>query len=50
MIAIHIKGNEGKNNEGLNYDYAVKRNIKRVINDFTMLLWVFTSIIAMYMI
>jgi hypothetical protein len=50
MIAILIKGNEEKNNEGLNYDYAVKRNIKRVINDFTMLLWIFTSIIAMYMI
>jgi len=49
FIAILLKEKDNDNDAVLNYDYTIKKNIKRVISDFTMLIWLFTSIIAMYM-
>jgi hypothetical protein len=49
IVAILLKDKESKNDAVLDFDYSVKKNIKRVVSDFTMLIWLFTSVIAMYM-
>jgi len=47
IIAILIV-DQNNNSITLNYDYAHKKKIIRSIGDFTLILWLFTSIIAMY--
>jgi hypothetical protein len=49
VIAIMIKTNENNDDNILNYDYSERKNIRRALSNFTLLLWFFTSIIAMYM-
>lgn len=39
---------KGEDNDKLQYDYAEKKFIKRNISNFTLLMWIFTSIVAMY--
>lgn len=46
MVAILIKETEGKP-ETINYDYSVKKNIVRLINNYSLFLWFFTAIVAM---
>jgi hypothetical protein len=49
VIAIMIKTNENNDDNILNYDYSQRKNIRRALSNFTLLLWFFTSIVAMYM-
>lgn len=49
FIALFIVYNPQNNKaSSINYDYSEKRNIKRQLNDFTLILWLFTSFLAMY--
>jgi len=48
IIALLIKQKD-ENNNVQNYNYEIKKNIKRFIGDFTLLIWLFLSFIAMYM-
>jgi hypothetical protein len=45
-IAILIKNNEIKNND-INFDYTKKKNINKALNDISLIIWIFTSIVAM---
>lgn len=49
VITIIIKNNENKDDNILNYDYSERKNIRRALSNFTLILWFFTSVIAMYM-
>jgi hypothetical protein len=49
LIAVFIKANETTEDNILNYDYSERKKIRRVLSNFTILLWFFTSVIAMYM-
>lgn len=46
VIAILIVDNKS-DTVTLNYDYREKKNIRKSLNNFTLILWLFTSIIAM---
>lgn len=48
IIALILKQKDDNNNAE-NYNYEMKKNIKRFIGDFTLLIWLFLSLIAMYM-
>lgn len=48
-IAILIKSNQENNEQLLNYNYTEKKRIRRALSNFTLLLWFFTSVVAMYM-
>ena len=49
-IAFLVKEKDKVNHDSLSYDYTEKKKIIRVIGDFTLIIWTFTSILAMYMI
>lgn len=49
-IAFLVKEKDKVNKDSLSYDYTEKKKIIRVIGDFTLIIWTFTSILAMYMI
>jgi hypothetical protein len=49
-VAFLVKEKDKVNNDSLSYDYTEKKKIIRVIGDFTLIIWTFTSILAMYMI
>ena len=49
VIAIMIKSNETTEDNVLNYDYTERKNIRRALSNFTLLLWFFTSVVSMYM-
>jgi hypothetical protein len=49
VIAIMIKSNETTEDNILNYDYTERKNIRRALSNFTLLLWFFTSVVSMYM-
>lgn len=46
-IAILIKLSDNNDNTNINYDYAKKKKIKTTLNNFTLILWIFSSIIAL---
>ncbi len=45
-IAILIKLADSKDNTSINFDYGKKKSIRNTLNNFTLVLWVFTSILA----
>lgn len=47
-IAILIKDKDQQKGN-LNYNYAEKKKIRKSVHNFTLLMWVFTSAIAMYL-
>ena len=47
-IAILIKDKDQQKGN-LNYNYAEKKRISKSVHNFTLLMWVFTSSLAMYL-
>lgn len=47
IIALFISYNGTYTQDEINYDYSEKKRIKRQLNNFTLILWAFTSAIAM---
>jgi hypothetical protein len=47
MISLFISYNGSYTEDEINYNYAEKKQIKRQLNNFTLVLWIFTSILAM---
>jgi len=47
-IAILIKDKDQQKGN-LNYNYAEKKRIRKSVHNFTLLMWVFTSFLAMYL-
>jgi hypothetical protein len=47
IIALFIVQNNPQNEDTtINYDYSEKKNIRRQLNNFTLILWILTSIVA----
>ena len=49
-IALLVKEREHAHKDGLSYDYVEKKRILRVVSDFTLIIWIFTSILSMYIV
>lgn len=49
-IALLVKEKEHAHKDGLSYDYVEKKRILRVVSDFTLIIWIFTSILSMYIV
>ena len=49
FIALLIQVNQQDNEQLLAYNYTEKKKIRQTLGNFTLLLWFFTSVIAMYM-
>lgn len=49
-IALLVKEREHSHKDGLSYDYVEKKRILRVVSDFTLIIWIFTSILSMYIV
>jgi hypothetical protein len=47
IISLFISYNGSYTEDEINYNYAEKKQIKRQLNNFTLVLWIFTSILAM---
>jgi hypothetical protein len=47
VISLFISYNGSYTEDEINYNYAEKKQIKRQLNNFTLVLWIFTSILAM---
>jgi hypothetical protein len=47
IISLFISYNGSYTEDEFNYNYAEKKQIKRQLNNFTLVLWIFTSILAM---
>ena len=48
-ITLMIKAKQPDEDILLNYNYNERKRIREILSNFTLLLWLFTSIIAMYM-
>jgi len=48
IIAILVKEKEIQNSGALNYNYAEKKKIHYAVHNFTLLMWIFTTMIAFY--
>ena len=49
IIALVIKQRDDPYDEPQHYNYEVKKNIKRFIGDFTLIIWLFLAFATMYM-